>query len=153
DDEIEGTGAHGGHNRLDAASGRLHDDRRTVPLCAQTFEHFDSVDSGHDEVEHNDADFARLRSRHRLERRFAAVGQRRRVAELGHRGLQQSSLDGVVIDYEYAVGHENLQTLRYSGSWAGSYWHSPLNRGSRNPVNESFRSGRASAWRTFARSR
>ena len=100
DDEIGGAGAHRRDDGLDAALRRLHDHRQRDAALAHRLEHAEPVDAGHGEIEDDAPHVAAVRAVERLQRRFAAVGDDRLVAEALTWRLEQAALHGIVVDDE-----------------------------------------------------
>ena len=108
DDEIKGAGAHRGNHRLDRAMRRLHDRWNPPFLLAQPREDGHTVEIGHHEIEDQEIDrLARGRIEPR-ERRFAAFGGFRLIAETADESFEQTALHRVIIDDQYETGHGPL---------------------------------------------
>ena len=105
DDEIEGAGAHRRDHGLDAALRGLHDHRHRDAALAHRVEHAEAVDAGHGEIEDDRGDVAAARAVERLQRRLAAVGDDRLMAEFRDGALEQAALHGIVVDDEDRGGH------------------------------------------------
>ena len=105
DDEIEGAGAHRRDHCLDAALRGLHDHRHRDAALTHRVENAEAVDAWHGEIEDNRCNVATARAVKRLQRRFAAVGNDRLMAEFRDCALEQPALHGIVVDNEYRGSH------------------------------------------------
>jgi hypothetical protein len=85
-------------DRIDAALRGLDDDRRLDRAFAESFQHVEAIDAGHDQIEDHHMDVAAAFEP--VERGLAAVHRRRLMAEPAHGRFQQATLDGVVVDDE-----------------------------------------------------
>ena len=79
-----------------------------MPRSRIAFEHAEPVDAGHGQVEDDDGDVAAARPVEQLQRRLAAVGEDRLVAEFRDGAFEQAALHGIVIDDEDRSGHAGL---------------------------------------------
>ena len=80
-----------------------------IARSAHRFEDAEPVDARHGKVEDDRRDVAAARPVEQVQRRLAAVGEDRLVAEFGDGALEQAALDGIVVDDENRGGHAALK--------------------------------------------
>ena len=113
DHEVDGAGAHRRDGRIDAAMGGLHDGWRLSRQRAHGGQHGHAVGARHDEVEQDKADFPRAVGLERRKRLVAAIGRGDAIAEPLDGLFENTTLSRVVVDDQYAFGHDaRLATLR-----------------------------------------
>ncbi len=83
----------------------LHDDRRVSPARAHAAEHAHAVEVGHHEIEHHEVDVASVRAGELREGGLAAVGEHGSIAEPLDHVLEQTALDGIVVDDQDGAAH------------------------------------------------
>ena len=105
DDEVDGARAHGGDHRVDRALRRQHDHGRVDATLPQAAENAEAVEIGHDEIEDRAGDPRAFRAFQQAHGLLAALHHLRLVAEAAKHGVDQAALDRIVVDNEYARGH------------------------------------------------
>ena len=85
--------------------GGLHDDGHAQSALAHLRQHAEAVEVGHDQVEDNAIDARFLRVVQQGQRRVAAVGGQRPIAETRDHRLQQPALHRIVVDDENRFCH------------------------------------------------
>ncbi len=86
--------------------GGLHDDRQRDPGFPQPREHAETIEIRHDEVEHHHVDGRAIGAGEDRDRRVAAFGHQRVVAEAADHALDEPALYRVVVDDQNALTHD-----------------------------------------------
>ena len=118
DHEVDRARAHGRDHGVDRAVRGLHDHRRVDAALLEPAEDSHAVEVGHDEVEDDAADPGAVLALEQAQRRLAAVGQHRLVAEAADHGVEQPALDRIVVGYENTRGHFPSRPCRSGTIWA-----------------------------------
>ena len=84
---------------------RLYDDRAGVAAGAHAHEHAHAVEVWHHEIEHDKIDLPTVGAGKLREGRLAAFGQQGAIAEPLDCILEQTPLDGVVVDDQDGAAH------------------------------------------------
>ncbi len=90
----------------------------SMPRSLSRLEHAHAVEVGHHEVEDDAADPGAVLALEQPQRRFAAVGEHRLVAEAADHGVQEPALDRIVVGYENTRGHFPSRPCRSGTIWA-----------------------------------
>ena len=85
---------------------RLHDGRNRDLALAHAREHAHAVEIGHDQIENDQVDRRPVGRLQTGERRLAGFERLDLVAESPRHRLQQTALDGIVVDNEDEGGHD-----------------------------------------------
>ena len=86
-----------------------------MPRSRIVVENAEPVDAGHGEIEDDRRNVAAARAVERLQRRFAAVGDDRLMAEFRDGALEQPALHGIVVDDENRGGHVDCREIANVG--------------------------------------
>ena len=100
DDEIDGAGAHGGDDVVDAAVRGLHDHRHGDAGLAQSGKHAETIEVRHHQIEDHAVDPRAVGSGEQRQRGIAVVAGDDLVAEFLQHALEQPALHRIVIDDE-----------------------------------------------------
>ncbi|ENN87377.1 hypothetical protein RHSP_27012 [Rhizobium freirei PRF 81] len=99
DDEIEGAGPHGLHDRVYAALPRLHDDGQVDPHIVQCAQKLDTVHFRHHQIEHDDVDLIAAALQN-LKAETAILRQMGNVSVPLDGIFQQTTLNRIILDNE-----------------------------------------------------
>jgi hypothetical protein len=105
DHEVGCARAHDRDHVVDAAMRGLHDDRQRDPGLAQARQHAQAIEIRHHQVEHHRIDAGTVVAGEVGERRVAAFGGERIVAETADHVLEQPALHRIVVDNQNALTH------------------------------------------------
>src|SRR5690606_23643940 len=103
DDKVEGARAHGCNCRLDAAAGRLDNDRHAQAPTVQAAHDLHAIHAGHHQVEDDGPQFGD-NSLDELQSALTTISYDGGKTEFGHRGLEKPALGGVIVNNKNLVG-------------------------------------------------
>ena len=99
----------------------LHDHRDGEAGLAHLGEHAEPVEVGHDEIEHDRVDARALGAGEQRDRRVAALGDDRLVAEPAHHVVEEAALHGIVVDDQNTLTHHATLTQRARNVFAHNF--------------------------------
>ena len=100
DDEIDGAGAHGGNDVVDAAMRGLHDYGHADPRLTHSGENAETVETRHHQIEDHAIDPRAFGAAKQRKRSVAVIARRGLVAEFLQHAFQQPALHRIVVDDE-----------------------------------------------------
>ena len=100
DDEVDGAGAHGRDDVVDAAVRRLHDHRHADPRLTQSGQYAEAVKVWHDQIEDHAIDPGTVGGAQQRQCGVAVVARHRLVAEFLQHAFEQPALHRIIVDDE-----------------------------------------------------
>ncbi|MNT08018.1 hypothetical protein D3C72_1427450 [compost metagenome] len=102
--EIEGAGAHGLHDGIDAALPRLYNDGNVCAEFADGLQKGKPVHFRHHQIKDDDIDLATILLE-QFQPRSAVFGKQGEMPITFHRIFEQAALDGIIVYHENMRGH------------------------------------------------